>query len=136
MLPAATRGSGPSCARIASTCSRPLSSGRIDRALERHGIDAVESFLQRVCLHGDDEERDRPVEARHHLRARDSRLARVEQRQPGRGDRLDAPLGADSQRARPRDEHAADPTEPEDRDGHGRHASAGSTTRFTYWVSE
>ena len=106
-----------------------------DRAVERRGIDAAERLLERVRLHGDDEERDGPVEAGDHLRARDGRLTGVDARQP------DAPIAstvprADAQGAGPRDEHAADPAEAGDRDGHGRHTRPGSTTRFTYWVSE
>ena len=104
-----------------------------DRAVERAGLDALERSVEREGLDRDDEERDRPVEPRDDLGVRDGRLSVVDERQPACADRLDRRLRADPERAGARDEHPADPAEAEDGDGH---ASPGSTTRLTYWVSE
>ena len=57
------------------------------------------------------------------------------QQESGRGGR-DGSRGADAYRPRTRSEHPSDPAEPEHRHRLRRHASAGSTTRFTYCVSE
>ena len=63
------------------------------------------------------------------------RLAAVDEPQPPLADRGDRALGTDAERAGPHGEQAADPAETEHGDRPG-HVSAGSTTRFTYCVSE
>ena len=105
------------------------------RPVERLGSHPIESAAEVVRLHGDHEQRDRRVEPRHGLETLLRRLFALHESQTPLADRVDRALGADAERAGSDGEEAADPTETEHRDP-SRHVRAGSTTRFTYRVSE
>ena len=92
--------------------------------------------LEVVGLDGDDEQRDGAVEARDRLRVRDRPLAVTDEGQPVAPDRLDRPFRSDAEGSRERGDDAPDPAWAEHGDRCRRHASAGSITTFTYWVSE
>ena len=105
------------------------------RPVERRGSHPIESLVEVVRLDGDHDQRDRPLEPRHGLEAHVRHLSTLHESQAPLADRVDRTLRADAERAGSRRDEAPDSTETE----HGdppRHVRPGSTTRFTYRVSE
>ena len=106
------------------------------RTVERLGLDPVERRVEVVSLDRDDQQPDRAFEPRRRLGAGHAGPRAFHERQPVLGDRCHGSLGAHAQRPRAGGEQAADPAEAEHCKWRSGHASAGSTTRFTYCTSE
>ena len=106
-----------------------------DSTRDRLRSDPFERVVEVVGLDGDEQESDGSLETLDRFGVRHDRRLAVDQREPGRADRGHRALRTDADCTRPRSEHPADPPRAEDGDRCG-HASSGSTTRFTYCVSE
>ena len=106
-----------------------------DGSGERPRCDPVEGVVEVVGLDRHHEQPDGRLEPLDGLGMCHRGRLSVNEREPRAPDRRDGPLRADAEGARAYGQHAADATDAEHGD-RPRHVRAGSTTRFTYRVSE